>query len=131
MAGKIPIGGGGNPPNPPNPPLPWLRTTVVVVPCVQHPFPKHPDKLLPKFNLDNKEPAEVHVDKFILVVQTMNVQHEDVVCCLFLLTFEGRASTWCFLLVQGSIKNWTDFNTAFLDKFGEDKTPVALALELS
>ena len=55
MAGNAPVGGGGNPP--PNPQIPWLRTSVVVVPGIQHPFPKHSDKLLPKFNPDNKEPA--------------------------------------------------------------------------
>ena len=58
----------------PNPPLPWLRRSGVAVPGVQQPLPKH---------LDNKEPTENHIDKFILVVQTMNVQHEDVVLCLF------------------------------------------------
>ena len=73
----------------------------------------------------------MHVDKFMLAVQTMNVQHEDVVCQLFPLTFEGKASTWYFLLVQGSMTNWAEFNKAFLDKFGEDKTPALLALELS
>ena len=67
----------------------------------------------------------------MLVVQTMNVQQEYVVCRLFPLTFEGRASTWYFSLVQGSITNWGEFNKVFLDKFGEDKTPTLLALELS
>ena len=71
--------GGGNPHDPPNPPLPWLRGGEVVIPGVQHQFPKHLDKLLPKFNLDNKVPVKNHIDKFFLVVQTMNVKHEDVV----------------------------------------------------
>ena len=56
MEGNVPVGGGANPP--PNPQLPWLRTAAVVVPGVQHPLPKHSDKLLPKFNPDDKEPAE-------------------------------------------------------------------------
>ena len=122
---------GGNPPNPPNPPLPWLIISVVVVPRVQHQLPKHLDKLLPKFHSDSKEAAKNHIDNLILVVQTMNVQHEDVVCRLFLLTFEGNESTWYFCLVQGSISNWVEFSQAFLDKFVEDKTPASLALELS
>ena len=80
MVGNVLVGGGGNPPpNPPNPQLPWLRTTVVAVPGVQHPLPKHSDKLLPKFNPDDKQPAKVHVDKFMFLVQTLNVQHEDVI----------------------------------------------------
>ena len=57
MAGNVPVGGGNPPPNPPNPQLPWLRTAAVVVPGIQHPLPKHLDKLLPKFNPDDKEPA--------------------------------------------------------------------------
>ena len=52
--------GGGNPPNPPNPPLPWLRRSAVAIPRVQHQFPKHIDKLLPKFNPDSKEPTKTH-----------------------------------------------------------------------
>ena len=43
MVGNIPAarGGGGNCPNIANPQIPWLRTTVVAVPSVQHPLPKH------------------------------------------------------------------------------------------
>ena len=67
----------------------------------------------------------------MLAIQTLNVQHEDMVCQLFPLTFEGKTSTWYFSLVQGSITNWAEFNKSFLDKFGEDKTPALLALELS
>ena len=61
----------------------------------------------------------------------MNVQHEDVVCRLFPLTFEGKAAVWYFSLTQGSITSWSDFSQAFLNKFGEDKTHSMLALELA
>ena len=61
----------------------------------------------------------------------MNVQHEYVVYHLFPLTFEGNSSSWYFSLVQVSITNWVEFIQDFLDKFGEDKTPASLALELS
>jgi len=57
----------------PNADRPWLRHGVVAVPRLQHNLPKHPDKLLPKFDLDDKGLAENHIDKFILAVQTMNV----------------------------------------------------------
>jgi hypothetical protein len=42
---------------------------------------------------------------------------------LFPYTFEGKASTWYFSLPQGTITSWNDFETAFMKKFGEDKTP--------
>ena len=58
-----------------NPNIPWLDQDSTLVPSVQHPFPKHLDKLIPKFKPDNKEPAENHIAKFILVVKTMNFQH--------------------------------------------------------
>ena len=61
----------------------------------------------------------------------MNVQHEDVVCRLFPLAFKGKATVWYFSLTQGSITSWSDFSQAFLNKFGEDKTPTVLALELA
>lgn len=41
------------------------------------------------------------------------------------------ASTWYFNLRIGSITSWDAFKQAFLEKFGSDKTPTALVLELS
>ena len=67
-----------------------MRISAVAVPSVQHQLPKHPDQILPKFDLDNKEPTENHVEKIILAVQNMNVQHEDVVFCLFPLNLKVR-----------------------------------------
>ena len=97
---------------------------------MQHNLPKHLDKLLPKFDPDDKGLAKNHIDKFILVVHTMNFQHKDVVCRLFPLNFKGKAAVWYFSLTQGSITSWGDFSQAFLNKFGEDKTPAMLTLEL-
>jgi hypothetical protein len=67
----------------------------------------------------------------MLVVRLMNVEHEDVVCRHFPYTFEGKASTWYFYLRQGSITIWNAFETSFIEKFGDDKTPLVLVLELS
>ena len=60
----------------------------------------------------------------------MSVQVEDVVCSLFPYTFAGKASTCYFSLPEVSITSWNQFQTAFLDKFGEDKTIDVLVLEL-
>ena len=32
---------------------PWLATKAIVVPGIQHPLPKHPENILPKFDPDN------------------------------------------------------------------------------
>ena len=61
----------------------------------------------------------------------MRVEVEDVVCSIFLYTFKGKALTWYFSLPESSITSWNQFQTTFLDKFGEEKTPTVLVLELS
>ena len=75
--------GGSGPPDPPetnptctNPPYlrqninflstmvanrPWLAMDVIVVPNIQHLLPKHLEKLLPKFDLDNDVTPEDHI----------------------------------------------------------------------
>jgi hypothetical protein len=89
------------------------------------------EKFLPKFDPDRKDSAEDHVKKFLLSVRLQSIRHEDVVCRLFPLTFENRASTWFFSLEEASITNWRTFEKFFLRNFGENKTPTTLVLELS
>ena len=52
----------------PNGDRPWLRRGAIVVHRLQHNLPKHPDKLLPKFDPDDKGLVENHIDKFISAV---------------------------------------------------------------
>ena len=85
---------------------PWLAMDVVAVPGAQHPFPKHPEKILPKFDHYNDVTPEYHIKRFILSLRLMDVQHEDLVCILFPYTFVGQASTWFFSLAAGSIASW-------------------------
>jgi hypothetical protein len=49
----------------------------------QHPLPKHSEKLLPRFDLDNDVTPEDHIKQFMLSLRLMDVQHEDVVCNFF------------------------------------------------
>jgi hypothetical protein len=72
---------------------PWLVVYVVAVPGAQHPLPKHPEKLLPKFDPDNDITPKDHIKQFMLSLRLLDVQHEDVVCRLFPYTFVGQAST--------------------------------------
>ena len=116
---KTKVGGSG-PPKPPannptctNPPSPrsnfsflatmaenrpWLAVDAVALPEIQHSFPKHPKKLLPKFDPDNDVSPKDHIKEFMLSLRLLDVQHEDVVCRLFPYTFVGQASTWFFSL---------------------------------
>ena len=110
---------------------PWLAADVVVVLRAQHPLPKHPEKLLPKFDLDNDIKPKDHIKQFMLYLRLLDVQHEDVVCRLFPYIFVGQASTWFFSQAPISIASWQQFETSFLSQFGDDRTLGMFVLELS
>jgi hypothetical protein len=114
-----------------NPTRPWLDQYVMAVLGPQHPFPKHPEKWIHKFDLDLKQSVEDHINKFMLVVRLQSVEHEDVVCRLFPYTFEGNASTWYFVQQLQTIISCDKFEPYFLETFGDDKFPEVLVIELS
>ena len=80
------------------PKIPWLNTGAVSFLGDIHDLSKNHEKILPKFDPDNREAPEDHISIFMLVVNLKGVQYEDVVCRLFPYTFEGRDSTWYFSL---------------------------------
>jgi hypothetical protein len=47
-------------------------------------MPKHPEILLSKLDLDKKDSAENHVNKFLLVVRLHNIQYEYIFYRFFL-----------------------------------------------
>ena len=51
----------------------WLATDSIAVPGAQHPLPKHPEKLLPKFYPDNDVSPEDHIKQFMLSLRLMDV----------------------------------------------------------
>jgi hypothetical protein len=58
---------------------PWLVVDVIAVPRAKHPLPKHPKKLLLKFDPDNDVTPEYHIKQFMLSLRLLDVQHEYVV----------------------------------------------------
>ncbi|CAF4463116.1 unnamed protein product, partial [Adineta steineri] len=67
----------------------WSAVDAIAIPGAQHPLPKHPEKLLPKFHPDNDITPEDHIKQFMLSLRLLEVQHEDVVSRLFPDTFVG------------------------------------------
>ncbi|CAF1475518.1 unnamed protein product [Adineta steineri] len=57
---------------------PWLAVDTIAVLGAQHPLPKHPKNLLPKFDPDNDVTPEDHIKQFMLSLRLMDMQHEDV-----------------------------------------------------
>lgn len=97
----------------------------------QHGLSKNAEILLPKFGLEWGDTTDNHIHSFFLAMCILGVANEDVVCHLFPFTLIGAASTWYFSLRIGSFTSWGAFQQAFLDKFGNEKTPAALVLEPS
>ena len=93
---------------------PWLVVDAIAVLCARYPLPKHPQKLLWNIDLDNDVLPEDHIKQFMLSLRLMNVNHEAIMCILFLYTLVGKASTWFFSLAQRSITYWQQFQTAFI-----------------
>ena len=111
--------------------IPWLDVDAISILGAQHPLPKHPEKLLLKFDHDNNVTPEDHIKQLLLSLRLLCVQHEDLVCRLFPYTFVAQASTWFFSLFVGSLASWQQFETSFLSQFGDDRTSGVLVLELS
>jgi hypothetical protein len=101
---------------------PWMSQGALNLPGPMHEFPKHPERLLPKFDPDKACSPEDHVKNLFLATRLLDVCYEDVVCRLFPYTFENKASTWYFNLPVGSITYWNDFEKSFIEKFGDEKT---------
>ena len=97
----------------------------------QHRLPKNPDKWLPKYNPDDKIPMEDHIKTFMQVIRLRKVIHEDMFCILFPYMFKGKASTWYFSLEASSIPSWDVFSKLFTQKFGDDKTPEEIVIDIS
>jgi hypothetical protein len=95
-----------------------------------HDFPKYVDHLLSKFDLKKLGPLKFHIRKFILAIRLMNVQYEYVVYHLFPYTFKKKAFTSHFNLQMGSITSWNDFETTFMNNFGDKQTLEALISEM-
>ena len=111
---------------------PWLLTIdSLAITEPLNPLPKHPKKLLPKFYPNDDILPKNHINKFMIAMNIMNVQHEYVACRLFYFTMQGKASSWVFNLPSGSITSWQQFENAFITQFGDDKTLGTLLIQIS
>lgn len=128
---NIPQSGGNQLPPPLGELPPWLAQDAMAIPGKQHFLPKNVEKVLPKFYPEWGDTVENHINSFFLAMHMLGVADEDIVCRLFPFTLIGATSTWYFSLRIGSTTSWATFQQAFLDKYGDDKTLVALVLELS
>ena len=72
---------------------PWITINALSFHGPQNTLPKHLEKHLPKFDPDNDLLLEDNINKFMIALNLMNVQHEDVACRLCCFTLSGKASS--------------------------------------
>ena len=67
-----------------------------------------------------------HLQSFFLALDILAVEHEDVVCRLFLNTLKGKITSWYFALPANSIMDWNTFERLFKSKYAIQKTHATL-----
>jgi len=94
----------GNPP-----PRPWSNLGAVKMPVLLSQLPVLPKKWFHKFNPDNVELTEEHINNFMLSINLNGVIEKDIVVRLFPYTLQGVARSWYFSLPTGSNNNQDTF----------------------
>ena len=82
---------------------PWLAIDAISSPSTLHPLPKHPERFFPKYDPDDGVLLDYHIKKFMIDLNLMNIEHEDVVYRLFPHTLKGKVSKWVFNLAPRSV----------------------------
>ena len=115
------------PPNPPNTPPAWRARSPLNLTPPLHDLPQSFEKLLPKFDPNEKILVDDHLQSFYLEIEGLRAgEHEDVVCRLFPHTVKGAAASWHFGFPANSIPDWNTFERIFRSKYAIQKTHAAL-----
>ena len=109
-------------------PLPtWRsRSPLNLTPPV-HNLPQGFDKLLPKFEPEERIAVDNHLQSFYLALEGLRAgEYEDVVCRLFPHTLKGAAASWYFSLPANLIPDWNTFERVFRSNYTAHKTHASL-----
>ena len=92
-----------------------------------HDLPQAFEKMLPKFDPNEKMLVDDHLQSFYLAIEGLRAgEYEDVVCRLFPHTLKGAAVSWYFSFPANSIPDWDTFERIFRSKYATQKTHAAL-----
>ena len=90
--------------NHPNPLPTWRARSLLNLTPPLHNLPQTFDKLLPKFDPEERTAVDDHLQSFYLAVEGLKAgEYEDVVCRLFYHTLKGTTASWYFALPANSI----------------------------
>ena len=113
--------------NQPNPLPAWKSRSPLNLTPPLHDLPQAFEKLLPKFDPNEKVVVDDHLQSFYLAIEGLRAgEYEDVVCRLFPHTLKGAATSWYFGLPANSIPYWDTFERIFRSKYEAQKMHATL-----
>ena len=113
--------------NQPNPMPAWRARSPLNLTPPLHNLPQGFDKLLRKFDTEERTVVDDHLQSFYLEVEGLRAgEYEDVVCRLFPHTLKGAAASWYFGFPANSIPNWDTFERVFRSIYIAQKTHASL-----
>ena len=113
--------------NHPNPLPAWRTRSPLNLTPPLHDLPQAFDKLLPKFDLEERTTVDDHLQRFYLALEGLRVgKYEYVVYRLFPHTLKGAAASWYFGLPANSIPDWDTIERVFRSKYTAQKTHASL-----
>ena len=109
-------------------PLPaWRARSPLNLTPPLHNLPHTFEKLLPKFDPNERTAVDDHLQSFYLAIEGLRAgEYEDVVCRLFPHTLKGAATSWYFSLPANSIPDWDTFERVFRSKYTAKKMHASL-----
>ena len=110
-----------------NPPPAWKARSPLNLTPPLHNLPQDFEKLLPKFDPDEKIVMDDHLQSFYLAIEGIRAgEYEDVFYRLFPHTLEGTAASWYFGFPANSITDWDTFERVFRSKYAAQKMHATL-----
>ena len=113
--------------NHPNPLPAWRARSPLNLTPPLHNLPQAFDKLLPKFDPEERIVVDDHLQSFYLAIEGLRAgEYEDVIYRLFPHTLKGAAASWYFSLPANFIPDWDTFERMFRRKYTAQKTYASL-----
>ena len=113
--------------NQPNPLPIWRARSPLNLTLPLHNLPQAFDKLLPRFDPEERTAVDDHLQSFYLALEGLRAgEYEDVVCRLFPHTLKGAVASWYFSLPANSIPDWNTFERIFRNKYAAQRTHASL-----
>jgi hypothetical protein len=102
------------------------RFTPLILPAQLHDLPQNYSQRIRLYDVEGNVSAQRHLDWFNDFVNLEEVDYADAKMRLFAQSLSGYVRKWFKSLPPMSIRDFTAFETSFLNKWGDKKNPLQL-----